>query len=146
MVEIEVPASVELSGKVLESFDELKKNEFLRAPFERLLQKPQTSIGFRLTSPPAKDARIEFNFLAYVSKDPAENGWFVRKRLALPIVAGATAVEVSPRVSRAGASDTLQLGDEASSFELPEAEGDFVEFDQYLYERNIIVTTYRAFW
>ena len=57
------------------------------------------------------------------------------------------AVEVPATTSKWGVDEKLlQIGDKATDFVLPRADGSEVALEPYLGEKNIIVTTYRAHW
>ena len=83
--------------------------------------------------------------LAYLtSKDGG--AWFVRRRFALPLEPGAVARSVPATRSDWGESDLLQLGDQAPDFELPRADGTTVALSSFKGRKNVVITTYRAFW
>ncbi|MCH7884194.1 MAG: hypothetical protein IIC01_03000 [Planctomycetes bacterium] len=145
ILQIQVPPSVRLSGKVLSSHKELSRNEFLHAPFERLMKDAPTRVPFTLVHEPAPEDQFSLNVLAYVSNGKGTS--FVRRRLTLPVRASATAKEADPNTSDWGVNERLlQLGDKAALFKLPRADGSTVSLDQYLGKKNVVVTTYRAFW
>ena len=146
ILQIEVPDSVKLAGQVLTEHRELAANEFLQEPFERLLDSNPASIKFELTKEPGDQDAIEFSVLAYVTDKPGEDGWFLRQRYTIPVTANAAAVASDPENSQWGQGGVLQIGDEAPSFELPRADGSMFSLDDHLFNSNIIVTTYRAFW
>ena len=103
-------------------------------------------IGFKLRRRPSADDQFGLNILAYVGSKSGDESWFVRRRLTLPLKPNATAVPASPDVSDWGKEDLLQIGEPAAAFSLPTADGSTVSLDQYLGKKNIIVTTYRAYW
>lgn len=145
ILQIQAPQSVRLSGKVLRSYKELSRNEFLQAPFERLIQDVPTRVPFTLVREPAPEDQFSLNVLAYVSNGKGTS--FVRRRLTLPVRASATAKEADPNTSDWGVNKRLlQLGDKAALFELPRADGSTVSLAQHLGKKNVVVTTYRAFW
>lgn len=146
ILQLDVPSSVRLVGKVLTEHGELAKNEFLHAPFERLVDESPAKIVFRLVGDPAADDRIAFNVLAYVKGKTEAEFWFVRKRFELPIRGGAEAVAVDPTVSTWGDSELLSIGARAAPFLLPSAAGPKVSLESYLGRKNVLVTTYRAHW
>ncbi len=146
ILQIKVPRSVQLAGKVLETQQELAKNEYLRMPFERLIKENPTRIKFKLLRKPKKKDRLRFNVLAYVRPSSGDDHWFVRRRLKLKIEPGARASSVSTKRSSWGRGKELQLGDKAARFALPRADGSTVSLKSYLGKKNIIVMTYRAFW
>ena len=145
ILQIQAPQCVQLSGKVLRSHKELSRNEFLHAPFERLLEDASSRVLFTLVGEPAPEDQFSLNVLAYVSNGKGTS--FVRRRLTLPVRASATAKEADPNTSDWGENKRLlQLGDKAALFELPRADGSTVPLAQYLGRKNVLVTTYRAFW
>jgi len=147
ILQIDVPKSVQLSGKVLSDHRELSRNEFLRAPYERLIEVGSSVVEFTLTSEPSADDRIGLNIIAYVRQGEDEDAFFVRKRLELPVEPGATAQSGDSSTSTWGGEGSgLQIGDRAKPFALPRADGSTVTLDDYLGKTNIILTTYRAHW
>ncbi len=146
LLQIQKPASVTLEGKVLTKFEDLARNEFLQAPYERLIEGTRAEIGFTVKGDPRDGETLAFTVLAYVSDDPDSRGWFVRKRMEVELKPDAVAKEVSAEDSTWGDSGVLQIGDDAESFELPRADESYLVMDDYLYEKNIVVTTYRAYW
>lgn len=147
LLQIDVPPSVKLSGQVLTTYKELRKNEFLQAPFERLLKGREEHIEFQLTQQPEPDEQIGLNIMTYVTQDPTKDSFFVRRRLVVPVVAGAKGVESAPTDSSWGIDrHLLQIGDVAADFSLPKAFDPPIGLSNYLGQKNIIVTTYRAHW
>jgi len=146
ILQIDVPPSVRLSGQVLKSHEELKRNEFLREPFERLLKETPARIGFKLIKRPQVDEAIGLNLLAYVGPSTGDGGWFVRQRLMLPLTPNAEARIVPNTESSWGQQKTLRIGATAAAFSLPRADGSKVSLDQYRGEKNVVVMTYRAHW
>ncbi|MEE8169531.1 MAG: hypothetical protein V3T70_03195 [Phycisphaerae bacterium] len=146
IVQIKPPASAQLVGKVLTSYRELSRNEFLQAPYERLVSEPRSRIAFKLTGKPGADDVFSISVLAYVSEDPKTNGWLIRRRITLPLQAGAAGVVAAPAPSGWGDNDLLAIGDAAPPFKLPKAGGESVALKDYLGKKNVVVTTYRAHW
>ncbi len=145
-LQIDVPPSVKLSGRVLETYRELSDNEFLQKPYERLLKQLPARIGFQLVAQPGPEETIGLNVVAYL-EGPSGEKTFLRRRLELPVAPGAEAVPGDATDSSWGTDETLlQIGDRAAPFELPRADGTMVALESYLGEKNIIVTTYRAYW
>ena len=149
LLQIQVPPSVELSGEVLKTHRELSRNEFLQAPFERLIEEKTTRIQFKLRQKPSKKERIRFNILAYTSSSGDDDHWFVRQRYSLKLKPGAKAKR--SRKAKAlrsdwGQQNELTLGEKIKPIGLPRADGSMVYLRKYLGKKNIIVTTYRAFW
>ncbi len=147
LLQIDAPPAVKLSGKHLTSFKELSRNEFLQAPFERLLKAKEEHIEFKLVRPPGQGEQISFNVMAYVSDGPAESSYLIRRRVTLALTPGAQAVEADASKSDWGNDKhLLQIGDIAADFSLPKAFDPPVSLGQYLGQKNIVVTTYRAHW
>lgn len=147
LVQIDVPPSVALSGKILITHKELSRNEFLQAPFERLLKKQEERIGFSLVKTSDADERIGLNIMAYVSQDPTMDSFFIRRRFELEVKAGAQAVAAAGTKSDWGMDkNLLQIGEPARDFNLPKAFDPPIGLSNYLGQKKIIVMTYRAHW
>lgn len=146
IVQVDVPDSVRLKGKVLTDRKELRQNEFLQAPFERLLDNNPLKISFKIEKVPSDGDRIAINVIGYVAADDQSDSWFIRRRIEMPVAPAATGVAVDPTNSHWGQEDLLRIGDKAAPFELPRADGTKVALGTYLGDQNVIVTTYRAFW
>lgn len=146
LLQILVPPSVELVGKVLETRKELRQNEFLQAPFERALSELPAKIPFKLVKQPTGEDVFYLNVLAYVTPSPDAPATFLRRRLALPVSANATASEVNPVPSDWGVGKELQIGDQAGGFKLPSAAGGKVSLKSFRGKKNVVVSTYRAHW
>ncbi|MFT5478508.1 MAG: hypothetical protein ACI8Y8_003876, partial [Planctomycetota bacterium] len=146
VLQIDVPEGVTLDGKVFSSYEDLAGNEFLQMPYERALSEFPARIGFRLDSLPATDAVIGLNLVAYLVDGSGQHS-FLRRRLDLALTPGASAIQVDASRSDWGNDPTtLQIGQRAADFELPRADGSIVGLTDYIGEKNIIITTYRAFW
>lgn len=154
ILQIDAPDGVVPVGAEPADFRAYSRNEFLDTPWERLLDPGVTAIAFRVESEPAADTTIAFNVIAYLvppgverPKDaPPADAWFVRRRAEVPLTAGATATATTQAtVSTWGPDDRLQIGDMAPDFTLPRADGTTVTLSA-LRGKNVIVSTYRAFW
>lgn len=144
ILQLDVPPSVELSGRVLNA-RQVAANNFLDQPYERLMTTTPTTVGFKLTAAPAPDETIGINVIAYLRSE--DGAAFSRRRLELPLVPGAEAREVKANRSTWGANeDLLQIGDDAATFSLPRGDGTFVPLEDYLGKQKVIVLTYRAHW
>ena len=147
LLQLDVPPSVVPAGKVLATLKELRNNEFIAEPYERLLEDPVNTITFELTSAPAEGATIGLNVIAYVSAGDGSEPVFMRRRLELPLIAGATATEATEPNSRWGTDDALlQIGDKLEPFALPLADGYELSVAEWIGQSNLILTTYRAHW
>ena len=147
ILQIDAPESVQLSGTVLSGHRELSRNEFLQAPYERMIEVGSNVVQFTLESDPDESDSVGLNIIAYIRHGEDEDAFFVRQRLQLPLHPGAQAQSGDPSISDwGGESSGLQIGDHAKSFTLPRADDSAVTLDDYLGKTNIILTTYRAFW
>lgn len=146
ILQLDVPACVELSGERLTTYEELMRNEFLEAPFEHLLKGPTTRVELVLKSAPAEGETIGLVFTGYTKGGDGRPAFF-RRRLELPLAPGAEAVRGDDRDSSWGDDDLLlQIGDPVVPFELPRPDGSLASLDPYLGAKNVIVTTFRAHW
>ncbi len=146
LLQIEVPDCVELTGKHLTTYKQLASNEFLQAPYELLLKRKKTFIGFKLLKQPTPGDAINLNIVAYVSDSSGDKAHFIRKRFALPVAAGATATPVDTINSHWGTQDLLDIGDVADDFTLPSLTTGNATLSQYRGKKNVVITTYRAYW
>ena len=144
VLQIKAPTSARLVGAVLDTREELSRNEYLKAPFERLAEEVPMRIPFELRVNPGADEHFSLNVLAFVRY--GNDDYFVRRRLDLPLLPGASATLAEPTVSDWGDSSVLALGEPADPFRLPTADGTRVSLEQYQGKKNVVVTTYRAFW
>ncbi len=134
-----------LEGKVLEGRAQAR-NDYLFAPFERMIDAGSSQIPLRVVSP---GETIGVNLVAYVRKEGEEAARFVRRRVDLPLVAGSTASSSTPSTnSRWGPAGerALSIGEKAPDFELPRADGTTVHLSDYKGKHDVIITTYRAHW
>lgn len=148
ILQIEVPESVALEGKHLKSYREQARNEFLEAPFERLIQAGTTKVGFRLKSKPKADDAIGIIVTAFFRSKSTDKEFFLRRRLSLPLTPGAVAVPAkASNSSRSGTSKSLKIGDRVSDFTLPKIDGSGeLKLSDYVGKKKLIITTYRASW
>lgn len=147
LLQIEVPDSVELTGKRIETFAELARNDFINEPYERVLEIGSGTIGFKLSSEPEQGDVIALNVLSYLREGDSDEAYFLRQRLHLPLKSGAEATPADAAVSTwSGSESGLQIGAEATDFQLPRADGTTVSLSDFKGKSNVIVTTYRAFW
>ena len=77
IMQIQVPKSVELEGRILKTHRELANAEFLRKPYERVVTGGKNAIRFKLASVPKEGDKIVFNLIAYVSREDSDDSWFV---------------------------------------------------------------------
>jgi len=146
VLQLELPRSVELLGDVLKDPARLAQNDFMRAPFERILKNGPNRIPGRIIAAPGDSDLIAMNVLVYVQGDQAKSGRLVRRRIELPLKAGAVARTVPADKAPWGDGSVLAVGDRAPDFELPRADGSKFKLSEVLGKKNIVLTTYRAFW
>jgi len=164
LLQLDVPAGVTLSGRVVEGDRALAGNGFVEEPWERLIDVGRSTVGFTIGDTAPGDAAISLNVLLYVRPADAEGpAAFVRRRVDLPLEPEATATASEPAIrSNWGRNGTLHVGERAVGFELPRADGTIVDFEVPAdrapaaggegddRERDrpavTIVTTYRAHW
>jgi hypothetical protein len=145
-LQIDVPSSIELTGRELKTFKELSRNDFIQEPYERLVRESPLEVGFKLIKKPDPNEPFGLNFVTYASPASGDDAHFIRRRLSLPVAPKATAESVEPTLSNWGPDGLLQIGDKAAPFSLPQADGKKVALGQYLGKKNVVVTTYRAHW
>lgn len=145
-LQIDVPDSVMLAGKVLTGYQELSKNEFVREPFERMIEPGRTEIEFTLTSEPKVGETFSLNIIAYIKSEDGDDNYFIRRRLDLALQPGAKAKEVDATDTAWGSHDTLVVGEKADDFTLPQYGGSSISLVDYRGKKNVIITTYRAHW
>lgn len=146
IIQVDVPSCVKLLGERAKTKKQLARAGFIRSPEERLADGPTTEFEFEPTAPCHDDEPFEINILAYVSPPDGSDAWFVRRRIALPIKRGATSHEVDASKSDWGIGKELQIGDKAPLMKLPRADGTMIDLARDLGKRNIVITTYRAYW
>ena len=145
-LQIDVPDSVTLAGKVLTGYQELSKNEFVREPFERMIEPGRTEIEFTLTSEPKVGETFSLNIIAYIKSEDGDDNYYIRRRLDLALQPGAQAKETDATNTAWGSHDTLVVGEKADDFTLPQYGGSSISLADYRGKKNVIITTYRAHW
>lgn len=146
ILQIDVPECIELVGRVLTE-RELSRNEFLHAPYARMIDDGATLIGFTLKSEPSEDDHLAVNVLAYVQNSTDEQSYFVRRRVELSIEPGAKGIsETMATSSQWGVGTRLQIGDTIEPLTLPRADGTEVSVNDALGDGPAVLITYRAFW
>ena len=148
VLQLDLPDGLTLAGDILTDHRALARNGFLHAPFERMVQLGDTSVEFSIDKDGSFDnGALGINVVAYMRHNDAATAHFVRKRFELNIEPNAAATTVdSANTSWGDDRSGLQVGDKAKPFTLPRADGTNVDLNNYLGKKNIIVTTYRAFW
>lgn len=143
LLQLSVPDCVTLEGRELTEHADLSRNEFLHAPFELLIEPGPTRIRFTLNSEPGDDDRFALNVIAYVSNDGGQSNWLVRRRLELPVAAGAEARGAQATRSNWGAESTFGIGDKIEPFDLPQLDGQTLPLADVLGTKNVVITTMR---
>lgn len=147
ILQLDVPEAIQLEGRHLQTYRELARNEFLEEPYERLLKETEARIPFKYVGSQEDRPALGLNLVGYLSSSDGERDVFLRRRLELPVVPRARSVAGSGQNSRWGTNkQLLQIGDSAPSFILPALGGESLDLSQYLGKKNVLVTTYRAFW
>lgn len=144
IVQFDVPEGLELTGPKPKDFRAFAKDEFLSKPYEMLLERREQGVRFKIAKELPKDAAIGINLIAYVKN--GDDTAFVRRRVELPIVAGAVARPAQADTSKWGDFQTLHIGDEAPDFSLPQHTGEKITLSDFRGKKNVVVTTYRAHW
>ncbi len=119
IVQIKPPACAELFGKVLKDPAERSYKGYLYEPFERAISAGDSTIRFKLLTPPGDGDRFEMNVIGYAA--PRDGGaiQFFRRRLVLPLAAGATATAADPAISSWSDEPILNIGDKLPAATLP---------------------------
>ena len=148
ILQLGVPACVQLTGKDLWTAQDLARNNHLRAPFERLIESGSSKVEFVLASEPGPDDRIAVNVVGYLADAARTRESFVRKRVEVALLPGASG-EAVEGVSDWGPDEyLLQIGDRLPDVELwdsPDPE-QLVSLSSVTAERWSVVATYRAHW
>ncbi|MEM7308242.1 MAG: hypothetical protein AAF682_16295 [Planctomycetota bacterium] len=153
-LQLDVPPSVRLVGEEVKGFRALSRNEFLHEPYERLITETPLAVPFDLIAEPAEGETIGINIVTYARAAEGEGAegdggkdYFFRERLELPVKPLAEGVKAkAPKSSWGTDEKALQIGDRATSFALPRADGTEYDLGSVLGKSNVIVTTYRAHW
>ena len=146
IIQVDAPSCVTLVGERAKTKKQLAKAGFIRRPEERLAEGRSTEFDFKQLSPCDGNDEITINILAYLSPPGGADAWFIRRRIALPVETGAKSHAVDATRSDWGVGDELQLGNKASLMKLPKADGTLVDLARDLGKKNIVITTYRAYW
>lgn len=147
ILQLDVPDSIELVGRVLTDPRELARNGFLQAPYARLVDDGDSEIEFVVKSEPAPTDRIGVNVLAYVQNESTEDVYFIRRRIDLPVVPESRgSANVMATRSTWGIGERLNIGDTIEPLTLPRADGSELAFEDAFGDGPVVVITYRAFW
>ena len=144
-LQLDLPDGLTPKGEVVTG-RQLMRTGFVREPWERLVEPGTTLIELTLAGTPAPDARIGVNVTGYLRADGAEDAWFVRRRVELPALHGATSSVVATPRSDWGPGDAVQIGEPAPDIRLPRADGSEVTLSSFRGRKNVVITTYRAHW
>lgn len=146
IVQAEVPDCVRLVGERAKTIKALARAGFIRGPEEQLAESSRTVFPFEVTSDCGQSDQFAINVLGYVSPPDGADAWFVRRRLMVAVADKAISHEADASTSNWGVGRELQLGEKAPLMALPRADGTMVDLDQQLGKKNIVITTYRAYW
>lgn len=145
LIQVDVPASVELDGEVLTG-RALQRREFVEQPFEQVIDPAGTELKFRLTGSPAADERLGVSVILFL-EDEDGGRVFARRRVDVPLTGGATAsTSAAATDSGWGRNGTLEIGERVPGLTLPRTDGSTLDLTTMLGSRPIVITTYRAFW
>lgn len=145
MLLVEHHDKVELSGAPPEEMvtpDDFQVT-YLRMPYGRRILAKETEVAFTLTAEPGPDDVLALNVITYLEGDAPRDARFVRRRVELPLRAGATAAGAPSDVSRWGEGETLSIGDVAPDFELPDLVGRKKSLSSLLDDRRVLILAYR---
>jgi len=148
ILQVQVPEGVNLAGREL-SDAEQARNEFLYAPYESMIEVGEHTLSLTIDDSLDPDATLGINLIAYVRRRGDDGARFVRRRVDLPLRAGASASSDEPATNSEWGPpgfETLAIGDRVPDLELPRADGSIVRLRDLLSAGDVIITTYRAFW
>lgn len=161
IVQLDPPAGLELVGEPVVKFEDLRDNEFLMEPWERIVEAGESRIEFKVTPEMAASATLGINVIGYVASDrgPEKGGKevFLRRRFELDLRGGAMAVLGDPMDSSWGPFESLPkeqqpliIGDKAPDFVGPTLTARGVGEDASLAAINgngpLVLATYRGHW
>ncbi|HPF38013.1 MAG TPA: hypothetical protein P5081_22900 [Phycisphaerae bacterium] len=146
VIQLDAPACARVVGDRANDAKALSKAGFLRLPEERMADGAETVFEFTLSAAPGADDSFAVNVLAYASPPGGADAWFIRQRISIPLRDDTRSVSANAAMSRWSGDDGLQLGDKPKLMKLPRADGSLVDLAEHLGKKNIVITTYRAFW
>ena len=165
IVLLDPPAGLELVGQPVVKFEDLRDNEFLMEPWERIVEAGESRIEFKVTPEMAASATLGINVIGYLasqkeSQKGSQKGGdqaFLRRRFELEIRGGATAVLGDPMDSSWGPFESLPeekrplvIGDKAPDFVGPTLTAKGVGEDASLAAIKgngpRVLATYRGHW
>jgi hypothetical protein len=155
IVQLDPPKGLRLLGDPVVKFEELRDNEFLMEPWERLVTEESTQIGFAVEAGFDPSSTLGVNVVGYVASGGKEA--FLRRRFELKIENGAVAALGDPTNSSWGPFEDvapdkrpLVIGDKAPGFTGPMLghEGTLAKgsLGESLDRGPLIVATYRGHW
>jgi len=150
ILQLEVPDAVEILDAYLPE-DERKGMRawleyYLDKPYGRLITEKITEIPFKLVRVPREGETLGLNLITYVNGRDLQSARFIRRRIDLPLRAGAEAVGSEGRRSDWGRGNTIQIGDRVADFELPVGDGTRLKLADHVGKTPIFILTYRADW
>lgn len=146
LLQLDVPPSVRIEGRVIDDPRQLQRNEFVEEPWERQFDPTGGEVRFRLTGEPAADERLGISVLLFLEDEDGART-FVRRRVDLPLTGGASVTTSAAATDSGwGRNGTLEIGQRATAHDLPRADGTTLKLEEMLGQRPIVITTYRAFW
>lgn len=123
-----------------------RNREFLRSPYELKLDGGRGQVRFTLASKPSPGDAIILSLTCYVETDEKGSARLVRRRGRIALKPGAWLTPVPIGRGDWQETSTFALGDQASSFKLPDKDGKILDLDDYLGKKNVLLVMYRAFW
>ncbi len=155
IVQLDPPPGLRLLGKPVVEFEELRDNEFLMEPWERLVTEELTEIGFAVEDGFDPESTLGIIVVGYVANGDKEA--FLRRRYELKIAQGAAATLGDATDSSWGPFDELAadkrpllIGDKAPGFTAPKLEADGSLEGSSLKEATqaspLVIATYRGHW
>ena len=147
---IDSPDCIRLEGAapdVLVTPDDYQSS-YLHFPHGRRMLSKTVSVAFELVAEPAPEDTIGINVVGYlgqVGTDSRQDSSFVRRRLELPLTAGARVASDGSTAQRSswGEDRTLQIGDRFPEAALVDNTGAPVQLSEWLGKRDVLVTLYR---
>lgn len=158
IVQVDPPAGVQLTGKQVTSFEDLRGNEFLMEPWERLAETGDVTIDATMSGDVDATATVGIIVTGYLASLPGEDDVFVRQRLEVRPSDGAISrpgdssdSTWGPAQGQIDADDgapnpVLAIGDRAATFILPALAGGNCDVGALIGREPFVLVTYRGFW
>lgn len=155
IVQLDPPKGLRLLGDPVVEFEELRDNEFLMEPWERLVTEESTEIGFKVEAGFDPSSTLGINVVGYVTS--GDKGALLRRRFELRIENGAVAALGDPTDSSWGPFENvapekrpLVIGDKAPGFTGPAlGDGGVLakgSLGDSLDAGPLVIATYRGHW